>query len=440
MLLHKFLKETLGVVAAIVMGTSVSLVTAKDEPFQRLPIVLVASDFLPKSMLSGKGYSVNERVTNDGFMNTYTMKTDYGALTATSTDELRARIQEIKATKALEALERSEEFKEAAKAKLTRMVEGGKDLVTEPVETTKGAVRGVGRWLRNVGRSVTSDDPNQDNALKTALGYDAAKRAYAIDMGVDPYTDFEPFEKRLGEVARAATAGGLVTSVARNVGTEGSLAGTVTTVASLASMKNILKDNPPASLAKINKQKLQEMGIKGYQADALLKNYNYTPTEVTIIVEALRLMGDIEGREIFVAHATAAPNREIARFMQHYAEMLADYITTVETGNIMGISGDSWLVSRSGALVGALPIDYLSWTEEVAGSAEIASDQIAEYGIKRKELLLEGRISPRARSALETRGWKITENVRLTGAAKGAKDKRGAAVSPGAKGASQVSK
>ena len=72
------------------------------ELFQQLPVALVASDFLPKSMLSGEGYTVNERVSNDGFQNTYTMKTDYGVITASSTDELRARIQEVKATRALE--------------------------------------------------------------------------------------------------------------------------------------------------------------------------------------------------------------------------------------------------------------------------------------------------------------------------------------------------
>jgi hypothetical protein len=409
-----------------------------DEPFQQLPLVLVASDFLPKSMLSGEGYTVNERVSNDGFQNAYTMETDYGVLTVTSTDELRARIQEVKATMALEKLERSEEFKDAAKGAVTGMVEGGKALVTSPVDTTKSAVKGIGRWLGNVGRFITSDDPHQDNVPKTALGYDAAKRAYAVEMGVDPYTDFEPFQERLGEVARAALAGCMVTSVAIDVGTEGTLVGTVTGVTSLASMKNILKDNPPATLARINKEKLQAMGIKGYQAEALLKNYNYTPAEITLIVEALKRMGDIRGREIFVAFATAAPDRQVARFMQHYAEMLADYISTVEAEDIVDITGKAWLVSRSGSLVGAFPLDYLAWTEAAFESTRMASDQMDELGFKHKQLLLEGRVSPQARSALESRGWKITENVRLVSIEKSAQGKGGAAVSPGAKGASEV--
>lgn len=206
MLWHTFLKATSRLVAVTVVVASASPVTAADEPFEQRPLALTTSDFLPKSM-SGEGYSVNERVSNDGFQNTYTMETDYGVITASSSDELRARIQEVKATRALEKLERSDEFKDAAKGAVTGMVEGGKALVTSPVETTKSAVKGMGRWLGNVGRSISSDDPHQDNVLKTALGYDAAKRAYAIEMGVDPYTDFEPFQERLGEVARAATAG-----------------------------------------------------------------------------------------------------------------------------------------------------------------------------------------------------------------------------------------
>jgi hypothetical protein len=242
-----------------------------------------------------------------------------------------------------------------------------------------------------------------------------AKRGYAVAMGVDPYTEFEPFQQRLGEVARATAAGAMVTSMAINVGTAGSLAGTAATVTRVASMKNLLKDNPPATLSKINRETLLAMGIAGHQADALLKNYNYTPAEMTMVCEALKWMGDIEGREIFVTYATSAPDREVAQFMQHYAEMLADHVTTVETGDIVDISGSAWLLSRSGSLVGAFPIDYLAWTTGVAEITGAASGQIAERGIKRKELLLKGKVSPQARAALQSRGWKITENVRLAG-------------------------
>ena len=412
MVAHKLLKMASPLVVTATVISGASLAVAETPPFQQLPLQLVAADVLPKTVVSGVGYTIEEHVSNDGVQNSYIINSPYGELSVTGTEELLARVQEVKATMALAKLEESEEFKDAAKGAVTGMVEGGKALWNEPVDTAKDAARGVGRWLGNVGGAITSDDPHQDNVLKTAVGYDAAKRGYAVAMGVDPYTDFEPFQQQLSEVARAATAGNMVTSVAIKVGTEGTLAGTVTTVTSLAAMKNILKDNPPATLAKINREKLLQAGIMGYQADALLKNYNYTPAEMTVICEALLRMGDIEGREIFVTYATSAPDQQVAHFMAYDAEILTDYVTTVEVADIVSVAGRAWLVSRSGSLVGAFPIDYLAWTEGAANSTAAATRKMQELGLKRKKLLLSGQFSPQARAALKGRGWELTENFR----------------------------
>ena len=258
------------------------------EPYEQPPLTLATADVLPEALRSGEGFSIDPQVSNDGTQNTYTIQSEFGELEVVGTDMLKARLQEIRATRALAELEEGDEFKEAAKRGVTGMVDGGKALIDEPVETTKNAAKGVGRWLRNVGNSITSDDPHQDNALETITGYDVAKRTYALAMRVDPYTDFQPFQDRLGEVARAATAGGMVTKAAVKVSTAGTVAGTVANVTSLAKMSDLIKDNPPATLESINRDKLLDMGVQDYQADALLKNYNYTPVEATIIVEALR--------------------------------------------------------------------------------------------------------------------------------------------------------
>lgn len=400
-------------VATLLAFGLTSMVAVAEQAPQPTPISLQASKVLPAAMLTGEGYKIDQNVSNDGFQNTYALTTDYGDFTVTGNGALHARIVEIQATKKLEEIESSDAFKDAVKDAAVGMVEGGKALVTSPVETSKGAVKGVGRWLGNIGRSVTSDDPNQDNALKTLLGHDAVKRGYAIGLGVDPNTDFEPFQERLGRVARAATAGGLVTSMGADAATSGTVAGTVVTVTSTAGMKDILMDEPPSTLARINREKLEEMGIPELNIDALLKNYNYTPMQMTLMVEALRRMGDIHGRDIFVAYATAAPDRLITRYLQESAEMLANYITKNETGKIVSIGGDAWFVTRSGKLIGAFPIDYLAWTAELAGDDKLASEGAAELGLKSKELLLEGQIDPVARKALESRGWKVQQNVKL---------------------------
>jgi hypothetical protein len=391
----------------------VPIAVGAEQPLQQVPLTLKAADVLPKTLLSGDGYSVNDKVVNDGFQNTYTLKTDYGVYTVIGNDALRTRIQEVKATQALEEIKRTDAFQEAVKGSAMGMVEGGKSLVTSPVKTTKGAVKGLGRWLGNVSGSVSSGDPHQENALKTALGHDAVKRAYAIEMGVDPYTDFEPFQERLGEVARASTAGGLVLSVGADVATSGTLAGTAVTVTSAAGMQDILSDEPPSTLSRINRKKLEKMGIEKMDINALLKNYNYTPAEMTVMVEALRRMGNIKGRDLFVSYATAAPDRAIVGYMQQSAEMAANYITEVEPCDIVMIGDDAWLVARSGKLVGAVPMDYLAWTAGVERAERIVSAGAKKLGLKNKELLIEGRFDPQARKALEARGWALREDVHL---------------------------
>lgn len=380
-------------------------------------IALDAADVLPKAMLSGEGYEVDSKVVSDGVQNTYTLRTDYGDYALTGNGALAARIQEVKATKALEEIKGSDAFKDAVKGTASGMVEGGKALVSSPVETTKGAAKGLGRWLGNVGRSVSSSDPYQDNVMKVMAGYDAAKRGYAIELGVDPYTDLEPFAKELSEVAKASTAGGLVMSVGSDAATSGTaVVGTVDTVASTASMKDLLMDEPPSTLAKINRKKLVSMGIDKVVIAALLKNYNYTPTDMTVMVEALNRMGDIKGRDIFVTYAVAAPDKLIVRWIKESAEMLANYISKNETGDIVNIGEEAWFVTDSGKLIGAAPIDYLAWTSLIEDREKLISEAASERGLKGKELWIQGQVEPEAKKLFEQRGWKIKEERGLLNA------------------------
>ena len=82
------------------------------------------------------------------------------------------------------------------------------------MDTSKEIATGAGHFLSNVGHGIFSDDPDQDNALKVVLGYDAKKRKFAYEFGIDPYSDYEPVMDRLGEIARSDVAGGLVPRVA----------------------------------------------------------------------------------------------------------------------------------------------------------------------------------------------------------------------------------
>jgi len=178
------------------------------------PIFLKADQVLPAGALKGENFSVDHEVRNDGLINFYMLDTNYRRLSAESTAELEVRIEELNALTIMEEMDRKNVFKESLVTGVKGVGEGVKNLVTMPIDTTKEMVKGTGQFISNIGQAFVSDDPSQDNALKVALGYDVAKRQFAYEFGINPYTDYEPAVARLGEIARAAVAGGLTPKVA----------------------------------------------------------------------------------------------------------------------------------------------------------------------------------------------------------------------------------
>ena len=136
--------------------------------------------------------------------------------------------------------------------------------------------------MGNIANAVKSDDPYQEGGVSAAVGWAGTKRAFALKLGVDPYTEWEPLKQSLTSVAKAAFAGGITVGVAMGAVTDGTTVGTAVTVTSLGEdMNSILRDNPPEGLTKINRKKLVGMGIPAKVADPFLWNYNYTPMEKT---------------------------------------------------------------------------------------------------------------------------------------------------------------
>jgi hypothetical protein len=69
-------------------------------------------------------------------------------------------------------------------------------------------------------------------------------------------------------------------------------------------------------------------------------------------------------------------------------------------------------VTKKGALIVPLSLDYLFWTEEVSGIFNDFQTRVTkEESFSSVEIRVRGRVSPRARAALETLGAKVSENV-----------------------------
>jgi hypothetical protein len=259
--------------------------------------------------------------------------------------------------------------------------------------------------------------------VKTVIGHAPAKRKFAYEYKVDPYSDFEPLQEALNDIAWVATGGGLTPKVA--FAAIGGTAGTILQATGTAEgMRKLVRDKSPAELDDINEEIMRQMNIPAAAAMALLDNHHYNPQEKTFLVGALQRMEGVAHRGTFVAIAARADDPSVARSMRIQAEMMADYADRVTGVNkVINLNGVPSLLRQDGIVVGLVPpwttspglrrLDYVAWTQALQRKESALSATIAWYPETRgKELLIEGRFDPAARIAMEALGWKLSERFR----------------------------
>jgi hypothetical protein len=367
---------------------------------------------LPEKWLKGRNYSVDDRVSNDGLINTYQLTTRYGPLTVESTELLRVRIGELNAMAVIEEMDRQKIFGDSLVSGIKAPFQGMANLVMDPVETSKDVVEGAGRLFSNIGRAIVSDDPHQDNALKVAVGYDAAKRAFAYELGINPYSSYEPVMSELGEIAMASVSGGLLPRAAM-----AAVGGDVVAVLQLSGtsegLRKLVRDNPPGELEKLNRSKLATMGVAPQIADSFLNNHLYDPQEKTFLVGELARLGDVAGRDAFVAAAALVSRPTLAVFFRATAALMARYDEKISPVSGMGrVAGMPYIRTGDGALVVLLPLDYLFRTSSFETKLQSLEGELARLdGVTAREMWFTGRVDDAARKMFEAYGWSVTENA-----------------------------
>jgi hypothetical protein len=389
--------------------------TGAEPAFQKLPITLQASRFLPKELLKGPHFKVDEVVTNDGFINIYKLSTDYGNLRVKSTALLKIRINEVHALSHMEEVKKTKVFTDAVKKGVLAPVRTVKGLVTEPIDTVSEIGTGIGRWFSDVGHSIVSKDSDQENVLKTAIGKASAKRKFAYEYGVNPYTSWEPVQKNLDSFAWTTVAGGLMPKIAfglikKPVGTALKVTG------SAHGMKQLVSDKSPAQLEKINRKKLEDLGTSEHIIDSFIANPNYNPQESTLLVGALETLKSAIRVSVFMEDAALADSPSVSRYLRLQAQMMELFAAKFkQIEQLIDCDGMIFVKRSNGVAAGFLPMDYLAWTAKLSNRERVASEGLKNIGnIKSKELWVDGWVDIEARKALEGRGWIVVEQASET--------------------------
>ena len=124
----------------------------------------------------------------------------------------------------------------------------------------------------------------------------------------------------------------------------------------------------PGDLRVLMEKHLKEFGVAQDPIDRFLRQPNFTHTIRLALVDSLRALGPGPGRTDVVDWALTASSETQARFMAGSVAILARHhqatpITRLRVaGTVLGETAD-------GALVVPAAVDYVSWTERVAGFA-----------------------------------------------------------------------
>jgi hypothetical protein len=242
-----------------------------------------------------------------------------------------------------------------------------------------------------------------------AIGYDVAKRNFAYEMDINPYTTNEPVADRLGAIAQASVAGGITTKAAMGAVDSKVMLG-ARIVGTAQSMKLLVRDNPPVKLYEINKDKLKKIGVPDALIEAFLNNYNFDPYEETLLVGELEAMQGVKGRDLFIARAANAKTPREATLLRHQAQMMGGYHANVaKTEAIANIAGVLTLQKKEGGAAVVLPADLMFLTERLGAKIAVFEQQAGKD--TGKELLVSGKLDQPLALLLADHGWKTTEGA-----------------------------
>lgn len=381
------------------------------EEFERPP------SYAPATALGrawkGDNYTVLSPITSDGFLRHYRTRTAFGEFETTGDQLMAARIRELNALQALAGTSSAQEFGAGVAKAATGPLAFAGNLIRNPVGTTQSTVNGVGQFVGSIGSGIKNMGESRDSAVESLTGQARQKRLLAARLGVDPYTDFMPLEAKLNELAGASAIGGLAVSGAFLV-VPGAAGIALSNVSTADTVGALATDYTSAQLMDMNRTKLASLGVDASTANSLFANPFYTPVDVTAMTRAAEKIGATANLGSMLARAATANDRATAYFIRKRMELTAGQ--TGFTGPMVGYLGVESLRfplvrTGAGAVVGAYPVDILSWTPDTAkiidGLAAVASSAAANA----KTLAITGTATPLARRSLAARGWKLRERA-----------------------------
>lgn len=396
------------------------------------PPTLKAAKVLPDNLLRSEHHRVRAKVSNDGFMNTYFIESDFGEFEAQGMGLLNTRVREIGVLAQLNDLSRTEVFAKAALEAGLSPVNAIVDFSKHPIKTITGIPGGIGRMLGRYSRAakrgveqtsefVAGDDEDADQAgesepddeaqsdeekekepgtgTKLTEGYfgvSGAERRWHQQFGTDPYTSNEALNAAIKSVAWADRLGSFglkFVSLPQVPGAD-----------IVGEASDLVWSKDPYELEEYNRGVLSATGADETLSDAFFEQRWFTPSLQTTLIAAISALEGVENRDLIVRRAIEVESEAEARIVLDSTLLLVSYhqsrapLTRIVAGTPLPSALDG-----NGIAVVAVALDHLVWTEQMALAAQRYAEVLRAAGAKSIECWLSGTTSKKARRRLEDR-------------------------------------
>jgi hypothetical protein len=394
------------------------------------PSVLAGSELAPAALLKGPLHTVAEPVTLEGFFGRFVIESKFGKFSVAGVNMLAVRVNELQAIEALREVQTSQAFQDS----LVRAASAPVQLVQSAVADPRGTVESVGQGLGNVlgrvgflarsGAQSVADASVDRNAVAVPstlppapagetmppafngdpFGYNKARRDWARQLNIDPYTSNPVLRPLLDNASAASFAG----SFAINTAIGAVSMGANLVVGFDTDVRDAVWNQPAVDLARQNESRLLAIGVSGRTTRDFLRNRWFTPSLQTALVIALANMGNIAGMESVIQTASQVRGESHVRFLVESVRMLARFnekegpLVKFRMSNMVPVG-----VKEDGTLVAAAAIDCAYWDK---AAAEFA--QRKELKGKRRVLLISGIASDRAKQEFDKAGWILRSGLR----------------------------
>ena len=413
--------------AASAVAAMEAATVQRNGDFETAP-VLTGAVLAPAGLLKGPLHTVAEPVTLDGYFGRFVIESKFGSFSVVGVNMLGVRVNELQAIATLQEVEKSQAFRDSLARASSAPIQLVQSAVTNPMGTVENVGQGLGNVLGRVsflarsGAQSVADSTSGASPAASGLppapegetvpsaftgdpfGYNKARRDWARQLNIDPYTSNPVLRPLLDNAATASFAG----SFAINTAIGAVSMGANLVVGFDTDVRDAVWNQPAVDLARQNESRLRAMGVSGRTTRDFLRNRWFTPSLQTALVIALSKLGNVSGAEPVIHVASQVQGETRVRFLVESVRMLGEFqkkesgLAKLRMSGMvpLGIAGD-------GTLVAAAAIDYAYWDK---AAAEFAKSK--DMKAKRRILLVAGTVSEWATQQFDKADWSVRSELR----------------------------